>query len=70
MKSFLVVLRERSFGESTEQYRPMGSGEDIITMKLYTLFYEVDIIKNTKINRLRWAGHVTFSENEKKIVKK
>jgi hypothetical protein len=45
MKSFLEVLRERSYEASTEEYKPTGSGEDIIIMKLYTLFYDVDIIK-------------------------
>jgi hypothetical protein len=32
--------------------------------ELYSLFHDVDIIKRTKINRLRWAGHVIMRENE------
>jgi hypothetical protein len=32
--------------------------------ELYTLFNDVHIIKRIKINRLRWAGHVTSRENQ------
>jgi hypothetical protein len=35
--------------------------------KLYSLFNDVDIIKRTKINRLRWAGHVVRRENKENI---
>jgi hypothetical protein len=43
-----------------EQYRLMGSGEDIRNIIVYLM---VDIIKRIKINRLGWAGHVIRREN-------
>jgi hypothetical protein len=37
------------------------------SLKLYSLFNDVDIIKRMKINGLIWAGHVVRRENEEII---
>jgi hypothetical protein len=57
----------RIFGPKREEV--LGEWRKLHNEELHNLYSSPDIIRQVKSRRMRWAGHVTRMEEERKVYK-